>query len=78
MDLNMLRILRKQQHKNAKYMGKVIRKTESSYTRKERGIGQFTPDEISEISMDLGLTPEQTSYIFLDVGLRKCNLFDQL
>lgn len=76
MDMNMLRVVRKSQNKDARYMGMLIGKSASSYTRKENGTGCFTPEEISDISVDLGFTPEQTAYIFLDTGLRKCNLFD--
>ena len=75
MDLNMLRSVRRKQHKDAQYMGDLIGKSPETYLRKENGTGSFTPDEISIISVDLGLTPEQTAYIFLDTGLRKCNLF---
>ena len=75
MDLNKLRELRKRQEKDALYMGSLIGKSSSSYLRKENGTGTFTPDEISAISVDLGFTPEQTAYIFLDTGLRKRNLF---
>ena len=75
MDLNMLRSIRRSQHKDARYMGNLIGKSRSAYTRKENGTGTFTPEEMSTISVDLGFTPEQTAYIFLDTGLRISNIF---
>ena len=66
MELNIARIRKK---KSAKDLAFAIGKSTASYNKKERGEVRFSSDEITTVTKELELTPEQVNAIFFDNNL---------
>ncbi len=64
-----LKAERIKQGKDGYYMAGLIDKSYSMYSKKERGVSEFTPEEIVTISNDLKLTLPQINALFFDSKL---------
>ena len=69
MDAMELKIARIRKKKSAKDLAFAIGKSTASYNKKERGEVRFSSDEITTVTKDLELTPEQVNAIFFDNNL---------
>lgn len=66
MDAMELKIARIRKKKSAKDLAFAIGKSTASYNKKERGEVRFSSDEITTVTKELELTPEQVNAIFFD------------
>ena len=64
-----LKIARIRKKKSAKDLAFAIGKSTASYNKKERGEVRFSSDEITTVTKELELTPEQVNAIFFDNNL---------
>nr|DAW22831.1 MAG TPA: Protein of unknown function (DUF739) [Caudoviricetes sp.] len=69
MDAMELKIARIRKKKSAKDLAFAIGKSTASYNKKERGEVRFSSDEITTVTKELELTPEQVNAIFFDNNL---------
>lgn len=69
MNTSELRAERIRQKKSVEYMARLIRKSNDTYAKKERGVVKFTPDEIAVITNDMLLSPTKLNAIFFDSKL---------
>lgn len=69
MDAMELKIARIRKKKSAKDLAFAIGKSTASYNKKERGEVRFSSDEITTVTKELELTPEQVNAIFFDNSL---------
>jgi DNA-binding XRE family transcriptional regulator len=65
----LLKSVRVNQGKTQADIAKVIGRTKDTYSKKERGIICFSPDEISAIAQYLNLSINQVNEIFFDLKL---------
>lgn len=82
MDAMELKIARIRKKKSAKDLAFAIGKSTASYNKKERGEVRFSSDEITTVTKELELTPEQVNAIFLTTTYRfgklRKNAYQQL